>query len=166
MRYLIIAVVLLIALIAWLNAETANAPVDLFPAQLIDAAGEATPRSALDGKIVGVYFSASWCPPCRAFTPTLVTFRDQHQDEFEVVFVSADRNAADQQTYMNEYQMGFLAVPFGSPAGKALSERFSVRGIPKLVILDAAGNVITENGRGELSTDPAGALAAWKRKSS
>ncbi|KAK0074992.1 hypothetical protein PV326_011971, partial [Microctonus aethiopoides] len=44
--------------------------------------------------IKGVYFSAHWCPPCRAFTPQLVDtyqrIRERGQN-FEVIFVSSDR---------------------------------------------------------------------------
>lgn len=52
---------------------------------------------ALNGKAVGLYFSAHWCPPCRAFTPVLAeVYRTlkHKRDDFEVVFVSGDRDAA------------------------------------------------------------------------
>ena len=31
---------------------------------------------ALAGKVVGIYFSGDWCPPCRGFTPILVQAYD------------------------------------------------------------------------------------------
>lgn len=56
-------------------------------------------ESELEGvKFYAVYFSASWCGPCRNFTPGLVdAYRDLRKNypEFEVVFVSNDRSAAD-----------------------------------------------------------------------
>lgn len=52
---------------------------------------------ALAGKTLGLYFSAHWCPPCKAFTPLLArvykTLREKNSD-FEVVFVSGDKSEA------------------------------------------------------------------------
>ena len=48
---------------------------------------------ALD--VVGVYFSAHWCPPCRGFTPQLAQlYKDVTAagKKFGVVFVSSDRD--------------------------------------------------------------------------
>ncbi len=137
---------------------------DLLPATLTNAAGEEVSLDTLQGKIIGIYFSAEWCPPCRAFTPSLVKFRDENKDNFEVVFVSSDRSAEDMSKYMGNYKMNFAAVPFTAPQRAALGRHFGVRGIPALIILDDQGNVISRDGRGDLSRDPAKALAAWQAK--
>ncbi|KAK3933257.1 Nucleoredoxin [Frankliniella fusca] len=44
--------------------------------------------------VLGVYFSAHWCPPCKAFTPQLVNTYNAVRERghsFEVIFVSSDR---------------------------------------------------------------------------
>ncbi len=61
---------------------------------LIDNQGKSVPLDRLAGKIVGLYFSAQWCPPCRRFTPELASFYKTlvaQEKPFEVVFISADR---------------------------------------------------------------------------
>lgn len=45
-----------------------------FPSDLIDASGKKVDATTLNGKVVGFYFSAHWCGPCRLFTPELVKF--------------------------------------------------------------------------------------------
>jgi nucleoredoxin len=154
------------AALAALLATTASANLgELFPDHLKNAQGQPVARdTALNGKLIGVYFSASWCPPCRAFTPSLVEFRDQNKDQFEVVFVSSDRSPEDQMKYMADYKMNFVTIAHRSDEAQALAQRYSVRGIPMLVILDQEGNVITTNGRGELSRDGQAALAIWKKQ--
>ncbi|KAJ8977012.1 hypothetical protein NQ317_018383 [Molorchus minor] len=49
----------------------------------------------LPAGVRGFYFSANWCPPCRAFTPQLAeTYRIIKKKEpgFEIIFVSSDRS--------------------------------------------------------------------------
>ena len=135
---------------------------ELVGPELINAAGEKVPSSSLAGKVVGLYFSAEWCPPCKAFTPELVKLRDSAADKFEVVFVSSDRSPEAQQKYMKDYKMNWLAVPHDSPLREQLQQKYDIQGIPSLVIIDDQGNLITNEGRSEMSdADPAGALSKW-----
>ena len=65
-----------------------------------------------EGKTVGIYFSAHWCPPCRGFTPKLAEFYKKYHTEknFEIVFVSSDKNEGEFQEYYKE--MPWLALPY------------------------------------------------------
>ena len=136
---------------------------DLLPAELIKADGSKVAAAELAGKpLVGIYFSAHWCPPCRGFTPSLVKFRDANEKDFEVVFVSSDKDAEAMKGYMSEYKMKWLGVPKGAPQERALSKKYGVRGIPTLVILKADGTMVTKDGRADVSKDPEGAVAKWK----
>ncbi len=134
------------------------------PQNLIDSEGKEVSRDkALQGKIVGLYFSAKWCAPCKAFTPTLVKFRDANSKEFEIVLVSFDKDDKDQKEYMKSYGMKFPAVSFEGEARQELASLYGVQGIPTLVIIGADGKEISRDGRGDLTEDAAGALAKWKK---
>lgn len=61
--------------------------------------------------------------------------------------------------------MPWTALPFtaeGRAAGQRLSQRFSVRGIPHLALVDADGVVLNTNARGAVAADPAGAGFPWR----
>ena len=69
------------------------------------------------GKVVALYFSAHWCPPCRQFTPVLKDFYEELDGEkFEIVFVSFDRSEKDLKDYMKEAHGDWCVIPFGDPA--------------------------------------------------
>uniref|UniRef100_A0A5S6R3X3 protein-disulfide reductase n=1 Tax=Trichuris muris TaxID=70415 RepID=A0A5S6R3X3_TRIMR len=121
----------------------------------------------LRGKVVALYFSAHWCPPCRNFTPVLKDFYEEvGQENFEVVFVSFDHSANDLKEYMQEAHGDWCFIPFGNPLIKELSQKYGVQGIPALIIIKAAGDTVTKNARsdvmGQASKSPAQLLAEWK----
>jgi len=138
-------------------------PLDLIKEPLTDVHGRQVSMDTLDGKYVGIYFSAHWCPPCRAFTPKLVNFRNAHSDEFEIVFVSSDRTADAQTTYMEETGMQWPAVPWRGTSAAALKDKFQVRGIPTLVILGPNGELVSADGRMDIERYGLDAIKHWKK---
>ncbi|KAJ6853280.1 putative nucleoredoxin 2 isoform X1 [Iris pallida] len=106
------------------------------------------PVSSLVGKTVGLYFSADWCPPCAKFTSRLISIYNnlrEKNEEFEIVFVSMDR---DEAGYSRCYTgMPWLSLPYDAEFSKALSRYFDVQGIPTLVIIGPDGKTVTREGR-------------------
>lgn len=98
--------------------------------------------SNLDGKVLGLYFSANWYPPCRSFNQILVQTYEELQgngSNFEVVYVSSDEDS----DAFNEYHasMPWPAIPFSDLETKiALNRKFEIEGIPCLVILQPCEN--------------------------
>ncbi|KAL9395469.1 hypothetical protein Peur_009722 [Populus x canadensis] len=112
------------------------------------------PVASLVGKTLGLYFSAQWCLPGVKFTPKLISIYQKikqmvvhkgNEDDFEIVFVSSDRDQAAFDSYFNS--MPWLTLPFGDPANKILAKHFDVKGIPCLVILGPDGKTVTKHGR-------------------
>lgn len=142
-----------------------DALYDLFGDELRNSRKKKVSIDELAGKTIGIYFSAHWCPPCRAFTPVLVEFHQEmtrKEKPFEIVFVSSDREKSAMYSYMREMDMPWLALEFGDDHKGALASRYHVRGIPKLVIIDPNGNLITENGRDDVAQRGARAYNEWQ----
>lgn len=136
---------------------------DLLPKELLDSKGKKVSRDELAGKTIGFYFSAHWCPPCRAFTPTLVKLRDANKENFEVVFVSADRSPQAQMAYMEEADMKWVTVEHRSAEANALGQKFKIRGYPTLIVVSPEGKTVSTNGWREVMANPKGALDSWQK---
>lgn len=114
----------------------------------------------VDGKdFIGLYFTAHWCPPCRAFTPQLADWYTK-QSKAEIIFVSSDN---DKESYQEYYgQMPWKAMSFDPKLNEELRDRFGVQGIPTLVILDASsGELVTDEARGDINEDVSVTFSQW-----
>jgi len=117
--------------------------------KLIDNTGKQVATSTLKGKIVGLYFSASWCGPCRQFTPTLASTYNALQKEkkaFEVIFISSCKDEKSFKEYFAT--MPWKSLPYSDRAKAAsLSQQYGISGIPTLVLLDPNGGTLSTDGR-------------------
>jgi len=96
-------------------------------------------------KYFAFYMSASWCPPCKKFTPKLVDFYNRlkpDHPEFELIFVSSDSNEDSMEAYMKSYKMPWPSFEFDKH--KDLVRSFG-GGIPCLVVTDANGKKLFDS---------------------
>ena len=86
--------------------------------------------SKMSGNMSVIYIvTCMQCPPCKVFTPRLVSAYQTLQTaghNFEVVYVGSDRSVE----YFSEYfsTMPWLAVPFGDARIDKLTKHFNVKG--------------------------------------
>jgi len=120
---------------------------------LLKKSGNVTTASLTSLKVVGFYFSAHWCPPCRQFTPEFAASYEAMPagSDCEVIFVSQDRDEDTFKSYHGE--MPWAALDYNEKdVNKALSEKFGVTGYPMVVLCDAkTGVVLTSKGRSVVS---------------
>lgn len=125
----------------------------------------AAPAGAVNGaRLVALYYSASWCGPCKQFTPQLVSaYRElkAKHPEFEVVFVSSDRSEGAMEDYMKDDGMPWLAVDYDRRDEKLMG--YCGPGIPCLVLVNEHGRVLSDSFVGDNYRGPQAVLADARR---
>ena len=107
-----------------------------------------------DKEFVLLYFSAAWCPPCKAFTPILANFYKKYADthKIQIVYVSSDQSLEQFDEYFGK--MPWLAIPTDAKAAaikSSLSKRLSIRGIPSLIVVQVhTGLFVTDKAREQI----------------
>lgn len=120
-------------------------------------------------RLVALYFSAHWCPPCRKFTPMLIEVYEHLKEVvpdhgLEIVFVSSDRDEGGFRQYFGG--MPWMAMPLDKERKQRLGERFGIQGIPALIVLDTmSGEIVVskEDSRNEIATACRGGTVSIER---
>jgi len=131
--------------------------VELFGPKILTKPGTTgmpTPSMLKGEKLVVLYFSASWCPPCRTFSPKLIEFYNNRKDDIEVVFVSSDRDDSSFGTYFGKMPWLAMVPSFVNKEARdrqgKLAEMFKIQGIPSVIVLDHEGKFVTSDGRNDV----------------
>jgi len=140
---------------------------------VVTKTGAKAEGNALAGKVVALYFSAHWCPPCKAFTPVLRRFYETLKgagEQVEIIFVSGDRSEQEFLDYFRNEHGDWLAVDFNAEERSTLSDRYQVQGIPTLIVVNGKGeNVVPDARKDVAGTQSAAAIQAvyaeWKKVS-
>jgi len=127
---------------------------------LVDNRGLSKSVDVLDSGYLLVYFSAQWCPSCRAFTPKLVEYYKAHGggELFDVVFVSSDHSEGKMLAYMRESGMPWPALAYRGKGARTLHAAYCGPGIPCLVLINSSGRVLADSFRGRKYLGPTSVL--------
>jgi thiol-disulfide isomerase/thioredoxin len=140
------------------------------------------------GAVLCLYFSASWCPPCRAFSPRLAAAYEKMKAKAagnakkkdddngdgeerastsscpptaaEIFLIGFDRSKREYEQYAS--QMPFPAIAWDDEAGarEQLAAAASLRGIPTLLLVRGSdGKILQSDGKTRVLRDPG--LEGW-----
>ena len=123
-----------------------------------------------EAPLIGLYFSALWCPPCVGFNPLMLDFYKKANSDklnIEIIFCSLDEDEDDFNQYLQK--LPFPAIDYSDPKLEDLTSAFEIETIPVLIIFDNNGNLIDANGRTAIQdknkTTPDETIKAWLEKS-
>jgi thiol-disulfide isomerase/thioredoxin len=121
--------------------------------------GTALDWTAYRGKIVLVYYWASWCGPCRLELPNVLKLYHAYHDKgFEVVGICLDNQRKSVDLFLMNQRIPWATLfsPQRSQINWAyhdwdhpLATHYGITGVPRAILIDRNGTVVDMNARGE-----------------
>jgi thiol-disulfide isomerase/thioredoxin len=102
------------------------------------------------GKVTIVDFWASWCEPCRQENPNMVAiYKELHGKGLNIIGVSLDKDAQKWKEAIAKDKLVWNQVSNLKFWEEPIAKQYKVESIPATFILDAKGNIVAQDLRGE-----------------
>ena len=107
-----------------------------------DLKGNTVNINRLKGKVVLIDFWATWCGPCTAEIPNLLSVYEDFKDKgLEIIGISLDKDRQRLDDYLEKHEIQWPNYYDGKGWDNEISSRFGVHGIPKIILIDREGIV-------------------------
>tara|TARA_Y200000002_G_scaffold343788_1_gene316511 strand:- start:53 stop:721 length:669 start_codon:yes stop_codon:yes gene_type:complete len=116
----------------------------------------------IKSKYICLYFSASWCRPCKNFTPILCNFYNKYKKEkdFEIVLIPFKEKDTE------SFNLYYEGMPWYCTTRMTnyikLKDIYECLTVPFLVIIDQKGKIISNTAKTDLIKDLGGKNFPWK----
>ena len=109
-----------------------------------DINGKTVALSQLKGKYIYIDIWATWCAPCRGELPHLKKLEEQYRGkDIEFVSLSCDQNKSAWQKMVAKENLKGVQLYLGT--GSKFMNDYMVSGIPRFILLDKDGKIISAN---------------------
>jgi thiol-disulfide isomerase/thioredoxin len=123
--------------------------------------GSKVDLASLRGKVILLDFWATWCGACRDEMPNVVAaYNTYHSQGFEIVGISLDQDRSSLLQFTANNGMVWPQFFDGQGWSNSLADRFHIRSIPHMWLLDKQGRVVTKYAGSDLE----GRIAALLQK--
>ncbi len=92
-------------------------------------------------KVIILYFTASWCPPCKIMVPELKhLYKEYEKKPFTMVALFVDKKKEDVEKTVKKYGPPFTSI--AAWINKELAEKYEVPGLPTFVVIGKDGKTL------------------------
>jgi hypothetical protein len=107
-----------------------------------------------------LYFGRESCPHCGPVLEDLRQLVAQRIDTSIILIPVGTMRAESKRYFGNLYD--WLSVPYDGVVGYLFVDRFGIKTVPPLILLDTSGKVICIDGRARLAMDRLGHDFSWR----